>query len=345
MIYAERRDAEEGGFVALLEKSRLGMLGSIAEKKVPSSSDFELMVFDSMVKGAHGTDFEGTIRRTGPHDFPDIVAKKYFGAEVKMTIKDQWTSTGNSVLESLRVEDVKTIYIVFGKFGGKFDVRYRLYQECLPEISVTHSPRYKINMDLAKGQSIFDKIGVDYDTLRKDPESLQIIKKYYRSKLKDGEELWWIDQDSDDRLATPIIRPFRSLSPKEKGDFTIESMILFPEMFGYGQTKFERVAAYLITRYSAVSANLRDNFTAGGQESIKLGGIGVLVPKVIYHLHKLAPIIAEKIKEMDEETLLYYWRCDKLGGDRIAQWKKMLDENMKKNDLHPSEVFEDGLLQ
>ena len=88
------------------------------------------------------------------------------------------------LLESLRVEDIERIYIVFGKFGGKFDVRYRLYQECLPEISVTHSPRYKINMELALGHSIFDKIGIEYDVLRKDPDSLKKIKNIIDPCLK-----------------------------------------------------------------------------------------------------------------------------------------------------------------
>lgn len=198
---------------------------------------------------------------------------------------------------------MERIYIVFGKFGGKLDIRYRLYQECLPEISVTHSPRYRINMDLPLGKSIFDKIGVDYDTLRKDENSIQKIKDYYRAQLKDGEELWWIDQDRDDRAVSPIIKPFRSLSQKERENFIIEAMILFPEMFGNSTTKFERAAAYLIAEYNAVSANLRDLFTAGGQVRLKIKGKNIMVPQLAYRLYSRSKAIKHKIDKMDSQTL------------------------------------------
>lgn len=311
MIYVKKTNADEKDFIALLEKAK-------------------------------GTIFEGTIRQTGTHAFPDIVANKYFGVEVKMTTNDHWTSTGNSVLESSRIEDVERIYIMFGKLGGKMDVRYRLYQECLPEVSVTHSPRYRINMELRIGKSIFDKIGVDYDALRKDPNTIQKIKNYYRSRLKDGEELWWIDQDADDKAFSPIIKPFRNLSAKEKENFIVESMILFPEMFGNSNAKYERAAAYLIAEYNTVSANLRDNFTAGGQVYLKINGKKILVPQVVYAMYKRAKAIKEKIKEIDEQKLLYYWRSKKMERDRLEQWKKLLKKN--KLGVIASKVFEVGLL-
>jgi len=220
---------------------------------------FETVVFEKIQEAAEGTIFAGTIKQTGTHAFPDIIANGYFGIEVKMTTSNHWTSTGNSVLESSRIESVERIYIMFGKFGGKMDIRFRLYQECLPGISVTHSPRYRINMELPIGKSIFDKIGIDYNTLRKDDNTIKKIKEYYKSKLKNGEELWWIDQESSKKDVSPIIRPFRNLSFKEKENFIIESMILFPEIFGNNSAKFERAAAYLITEYNAVSANFLSN--------------------------------------------------------------------------------------
>src|SRR3989344_6091119 len=160
MIYIKKPNAKEKDFTTLLEKSRKLMLVFLSGKKNISPTYFETIVFEQMCEAAKGTTFEGTVRQTGTHAFPDIIANKYFGVEVKMTVNDHWTSTGNSVLESSRIEDVERIYIMFGKFGEKFDPRYRLYQECVPEISVTHPPRYRINMDLPLGKSIFDKIGV-----------------------------------------------------------------------------------------------------------------------------------------------------------------------------------------
>src|SRR3989344_7399961 len=280
MIYVAKPNAKEKDFIALLDKSRGLILVFLSGKKNILPTYFETIVFEQMCEAAKGTIFNGTVKQTGIYAFPDIIANEYFGVEVKMTLSDHWSSTGNSVLESSRIEDVERIYIMFGKFGGKLEIRYRLYQECLPEISVTHSPRYRINMDLPSGKSIFDKIGVDYDTLRNDPNPIQKIKDYYRSRLKEGEELWWIGQDGDDKAVSPIIKPFRSLSDKERENFIVEAMILFPEMFGNSSTKFERAAAYLIAEYSAVSASLRDWFTAGGQVELQVKGKNVLVPQI-----------------------------------------------------------------
>lgn len=346
MIYAEKQNAKEKDFVSLLEKSRVLMLNFLGEKKNISSTYFETVVCEQMVEAAKGTDFEGTIKQTGTYAFPDIIANKFFGVEVKMTTNDHWTSTGNSVLESSRIEDVERIYIMFGKFGGKLDIRYRLYQECLPEVSVTHSPRYRINMDLALGKSIFDKIGIDYDTLRKDENAIKKIKDYYRGQLKEGEELWWIDQDGEDKSVSPIIKPFRSLSDKERENFIVEAMILFPEMFGNSTTKFERAAAYLIAEYNAVSANLRDLFTAGGQVKLKIKGKSILFPQLAFRLQSRAKAIEKKIEILDAEKLRFYWRSEKLEKVRLNQWKKLLDEKFSliKSGVKASDIFDAGLL-
>ena len=346
MIYVKKPDAKEKDFINLLERSKKLILAFWSNRQDTSPTYFETIVFKQMCEAAKGTGFDGMVEQTGTHDFPDIIAKKYFGVEVKMTISDHWTSTGNSVLESSRIEDVEKIYVLFGKFGGRLDIRYRLYQECLSEISVTHSPRYRINMDLQIGKSIFDKIGVDYDTLRNDPNPIQKIKEYYRGQLKEGEELWWIDQDEDDKAVSPIIKPFRGLSDKEKENFIVEAMILFPEMFGNSSTKFERAAAYLISEYNAVSANLRDHFTAGGQIKLEIKGKDIVVPQLAHRLRIRAKAIKDKINFMDAETLSYYWRSDKLEENRLDQWRRMLNEKFSvfKSGVEASDIFDAGLL-
>jgi len=346
MIYIAKQKINEKDFIDLLEKSRKLILNFLKGKKNISSIYFETIVFEQMCKAAKRTPFEGLVIQTEIYDFPDIIANKYFGVEVKMTANDHWTSTGNSVLESSRKEDVKRIYIVFGKLGGKSDVRYRLYQECLPEVSVTHSPRYRINMNLPKGKSIFDKMGVDYDKLRLDANPIRRIKDYYRSKLKDGEELWWIDQDSDDKLVSPIIRPFRSLSEKEQENFIVEAMILFPEMFSKSSIKFERTAAYLIAEYNAVSASLRDIFTAGGVRTLNIKGRRVVVPQLAYKLNYYAKAVVIKIKDIESNKLAYYWRCRKIKKDHLGQWKKFINKKFPpiKPRVKASDIFEAGLL-
>lgn len=347
MIYIAKPNVKENDFIALLEKSKKLILVFAASKKSISPLYFETIVFEQTCEAAKNTIFEGKVKQTGAHDFPDIIANKFFGIEVKMTTSNHWTSTGNSILESSRIEDVERIYIMFGKLGGKFDIRYRLYQECLPEISVTHSPRYRINMDLPLGKSIFDKIGIDYDTLRKDTNSIQIIKNYYRSQLKDGEGLWWIDQDSDDKSVSPIIKPFRRLANEEKENFIVEAMILFPEIFGKGNTKFERAATYLISEYNAVSASLRDSFSAGGKVKLKVKRKTITVPQLALGLYSKAKLINQKLKTMDAETLAFYWKSKKLDRNRLKQWKKLLNEKFAIGipNILASDIFEAGLYE
>jgi hypothetical protein len=342
MIYAKKKNVIEGEFVALLETTKKLIIQFITKRKNLSPTDFETVVFKLMVEAAKGGSFSGAIYQTGTNAFPDIVAKKYFGVEVKMTTSNHWTSTGNSVLESSRIEDVERIYIMFGKFGGSFDIKYRLYQECLPEISVTHYPRYRINMDLPQGQSIFDKMGVDYDMLRKDGNPINTVKEYYKAQLKEGEELWWID--SEDKFASPVIRPHKDLSEVEKERFIVEAMIYFPEMFSNNATKFERAAAFLIMEYNAVSASLRDIFSAGGRVEIKVKRKKAQVPRIYHNMMLRSRAIKKTINTLDEEKLKHYWRTKKLGSNRLLTWKKKIDEKSS-GDLPfiSSDIFNSGL--
>ncbi|MEX1002657.1 MAG: hypothetical protein WDZ35_11125, partial [Crocinitomicaceae bacterium] len=227
------------------------------------------------------------------------------------------------------------------KLGGQADVRYRLYQECLPEISVTHSPRYKINMNLPVGNSIFDKMGVDYDTLRKSEDTVQQIKLYYRNQLKEGEGLWWIDEESE--APSPVIKQYKTLDPEDKERFKVDCMILFPELFK-NRANYERAAAYLITEFGAVSASLRDEFSAGGQQEVIVVGEKKRVPRILSQLHDYAPKIVRRIDEIDEELLKFYWKVNAIEENRIEQWKELIDRDASGGlgAKIPSEVFQSG---
>ncbi|MCX5726492.1 MAG: hypothetical protein NT030_04830, partial [Candidatus Saganbacteria bacterium] len=261
---------------------------------------------------------------------------------VKMTIGDKWTSVGNSILESTRVESVEEVFIFFVKLGGNVDIKYRAYQECLNDIAVTHSPRYTIDMDLPPGESIFDKIGIKYNALRNKPNPIRHIKDYYRKQLSEGEELWWIDQDSS---SAPIIKGFGNLSQEEQERYVIESMILFPEIFGNSNLKFARPAAYLFTEFSALSSNLRDKFTAGGQAKVTIKGSTITIPKIHHKLLIRSKKIDETIREMDKSKLSHYWRVDTIKEPVLTQWKALLNKHSswKKGKIKISDIFDFGL--
>lgn len=345
MIIAKNKEASEKSFLKLLEDSKSSIKSNFIKnnklKSVMTPDDFETYVFERMCENAENTEFKGKIEKTANAAFPDIVANHYFGAEVKMTAGDKWDSIGNSVLESSRIEGVERIYLFFGKFGGTFDIIYRNYSECLFGVAVTHYPRYKINMTLPKGESIFDKIKINYDIFRKDPGAVKKIKEYYRSLLKEGEELWWIDQQ--DAVANLVIRPFNEFTEEEKTKFIIESMILFPEIFGSSSLKFERVASYLVVNYGSVSSNIRDIFTAGGQQNMRMGRRTIMVPKILYHLKEHAKGIKSVLKTIDSSKLSYYWRTDRIMTNRLKQWLDLVDKRNEFGDCAASDMFNAGL--
>lgn len=333
MIYVNKTEVSESDFVSLLGKTKINVESEFKKNGTPkniSGVDFENIIYSKMVDSAVNSGFEGFIEQTSVHAFPDIVAKKLYGVEVKMTIGDKWISTGNSVLETTRIEDIKTIFMFFGKFGNNFEIRYRKYQECLYEVGVTHSPRYKIDMELEKGKSIFNKIGIEYDVFRKDPNAIKQLKEYYRKQLKDGEELWWIDSlaGAEETSVSPVIKSLKLLDKNTKEKFINEVFVLFPEIFGSSTVKFERAAAYLITEYNAVSSNLRDAFTAGGQVNIKIKSKNKKVSKLLYKLSLRAPQIKVTIQNISKDRLSYYWN-KKITGDPLIEWKKLVTEHSK----------------
>lgn len=342
MIYINKINVREREFVHLLESTRRNILLCFRGKKQAiAPATFETLVYEQMSEAARKTTFDGKVVQTGDYAFPDIIANKFFGVEVKYTTQDHWQSTGNSVLESNRIDGVERIFMFFGKFGGTVDIKYRLYQECLIEVSVTHSPRYRIDMNLSIGQTIFDKIGVSYNTLRHQKSPIETIKDYYRKQLKDGEELWWIDQDSESKSVSPIIRPFRNLTEEEQTSFIVKCFILFPEMFSNSQTKFERAAAYLIAEHNAISPNLRDIFTAGGKVELSVNRKKVLIPQIYANLKLNLKRIKQQLKTIDRKTLQHYWKLKQIDSDRFTLWAALIDKaaGSKSTTIKPSMLF------
>ena len=304
MIFSNKRGVSEYDFTSLLEKTTRYLTKHIPSVGESGALGFEGKVYEAMCMVSEGTDFHGSIMQTGRNEFPDILAKKYFGVEVKTTKEDKWWSAGNSIFETTRLNEVERIFILFAKFGGDFGIRYKPYQECLSEIRVTHSPRYTVNMVLPEGESIFHKMEVDYNTFRKSTEKIRFIKEYYRRQLKKGEEFWWMgDIEQDESELHPIIRSFQVLEKTERERFIINSMILFPEIFGNKHSKFERAVLYLFSGYGAVCSNIRDVFTSGGKQKIAAGNSRLVVSQIQKKLFDRAFKIKERMMEMEEYEL------------------------------------------
>ena len=76
-----------------------------------SPSDLEHCSVNKIKEACNNTPFNpNEIVLISGHKFPDIVAEKYYGIEVKSTISDTWTSIGSSIVETTRIKDVEDIY-------------------------------------------------------------------------------------------------------------------------------------------------------------------------------------------------------------------------------------------
>lgn len=102
-----------------------------------------------------------------PQAFPDIAMGEY-GVEVKFTLNDTWRSIANSVLETQRIDEVKHIYVVFGKMGGVPEVRWGEYEQSVIHVRTSHVPRFEIELPSEKAElkeSLFNRWAFDMTIL------------------------------------------------------------------------------------------------------------------------------------------------------------------------------------
>jgi hypothetical protein len=307
------------------------LLNSEAEKLTDyyahrNGIELEQDVFNALNTVAQNTPFEGTIQLVSGASFPDIVAKNYYGVEVKSTNKNQWRSIGSSILESTRIQGVERIFLTFGKLGKPVEFRTRPYEECLYGISVTHYPRYLIDMELKHGETIFDKMGVPYDTLRKLNNPVEPVSRYYKSLLKPGESLWWADSSNLDLESSPAtIKLWSTLSPEMKSILTVQGYALFPELLEQGNPrKYNRYSLWLVTKQGVVNTNIRDSFSAGGQIDVFVDGAMLRVPAVFGRIQKFSSLIESTINECSESVLREYWNVGAVRKDRLLQWCELV---------------------
>ena len=286
-------------------------------------------VFEKMNEAARGTPFYGEIEHISGHKFPDIIARRYYGVEVKTTKYDHWTSTGNSILETTRVEDVERIYLLFGKLAQPANFRYKKYEECLYDVAVTHSPRYLIDMDTPHGETIFDKLGVSYDELRKMENPIKPIIQYYREIANQhGGDLWWLDSgEAEPPSSSVIISMWENIDRGTRQVLQNQIMALFPEVFGTSTRKYAKVAAWLASKHGIVSSSLRDRFSAGGKVDVMVNGVLYRIPRIFGHLDENAIAIARHVVNFDIEDLERSWEFVTIREERrLETWINLVHQ-------------------
>ncbi|MEG1499369.1 MAG: hypothetical protein RRX93_08135 [Bacteroidales bacterium] len=308
-----------------------------------NGNKLENKVVDVMNKKAKGTPFENSIELISGQRFPDIIANRFYGVEVKTTKSNHWKSTGSSVAEGTRIEGIERIFMLFGKMCNPIQFMCKAYEDCLSEVVVTHSPRYLIDMNLSKGETFFDKIQISYDELRKQDNPIKTILGYYKKQMRKGDNVWWLDNDNDiERASSLIIKMWNNLSTAEKSYYRIKGYCLFPELVSNRSDKFYRFALWLSTGQGIVCANIRDIFTAGGRGELLMDNRSYTqVPQVILHLYKDLSLIKESLIETSAAELSNNWGCTVTNENKFLRWKELICENIqdKGNKLLAKEIL------
>lgn len=270
--------------------------------------------------------------------FPDIALGE-FGVEVKFTLNDTWRSVANSILENQRVENVKYIYVVFGKMGGIPEVRWRSWNESVIHVRTSHVPRYEVDVDSAGGKpSLFQLMGIDYDNFRVLPmrEKMKFVRAYAK-KLHPDEHLWWIEDSDNEMHSTGQARLYTSLSTEEKLRYRAEAALLCPEIVKSGRTrnKYDRIVIFLLTYYGIICHQARDLFSAG---SVGNPSNDKKVDNYLENaLMLLEPYMITAAQTLDEKLFEEYWGESCPPENRIQKWLQKADDLA--TDWVPSNVL------
>lgn len=260
-----------------------------------------------------------------PYIFPDIVMGE-FGVEVKFTTNDTWRSVANSVFESTKSAGVKHIYVVFGKMGGRPEVKWGRYEECVMHVRTSHVPRFEI--EIGTDRSLFKTMGLTYDEFSASgmEEKMKKVRAYARSRLKEGEHLWWLEDKPEAEHTLPMgVRLYMNLPQEEKRRYRAESALLCPQIVkpSRAKNKYNDVTMYLLTYHGVLCPQARDLFSAGSvamKSDATRGGL--------YIRRALADIEAEMVdaaNRLENALFVEYWGAGCAPNKRIQEWLKKAD--------------------
>lgn len=291
-----------------------------------SPSNLETVSLNCMKEIAPSTPFRPEeIKLVSGMAFPDIVAETFYGVEVKSTQSDHWKSTGSSIIETTRNKNVASIYMLFGKLGGKPEFRCRPYEDCLYDITVTHSPRYLIDMNTEKDKTIFAKMHTTYNELRTSKDSIAQVRRYYRDLIKAERKNvmpWWLDE-IDDKSNSLIISHITSVPVEKRQKIIVQMYLLFPGRMI--ESNYIEPAMWLVAYHKIVCHNMRDYFSAGGKAKYLNGRkLKNPVPAIVKRFLDFAPIIKNEIGLMISELDIFNPELLS-GGDLYLNWVNQVD--------------------
>lgn len=293
-----------------------------------SSKTFENRVrevLDDLLRDEDGLSVDFT---PPPQEFPDIVLGE-FGVEVKFTSHDTWRSVANSILESQRADGVKYIYIVFGKMGGKPEVRWGDYEKSVVHVRTTHVPRFEVELpvDGKRTQSLFEGMGISYeDFMALDVEGKMKYVRAYARKKHPGERLWWLGDNVEEHSLPANIRLYTNLSPEEKTRLRAEAVLLCPNILksGRARNKYDDVVMFMLSYHGVLCHQARDLFSAGSvanPDNDDKGGSYIERAMIL-----LAPEIEKAAQRLEDALFVEYWGERVAPENRLKIWLRKADE-------------------
>lgn len=264
-----------------------------------------------------------------PQAFPDIALGQY-GVEVKFTLADSWKSIANSIQESQRVPEVKYVYIVFGKMGGKPEVRWGDYGKSVVHVRTSHVPRFEVDLSTdenGKRKSLFEVMGVSYAAFSAMDihEKMRYVRAYAK-KIHPNERLWWMGDGEGDEHSLPLnIRMYTNLTQKEKIRYRAEALLLCPEILKSGRArgKYDDAVMFLLSYHGVLCHQARDLFSAGSVANPDNDDEGGLYIERAIKL--LEGDMLAAAKDMDDALFKEYWGESVPPDNRINRWLEKAD--------------------
>jgi len=254
-----------------------------------------------------------------PNAFPDFLVNG-FGVEVKFTKRKTWHGTGNSILEGMRDDKTKQIYLVFCR-SDLPEIRWRKYEACIRGVRISHSPRYMIDME--SDDSFFDELGIPYDEFieYETRDKMKYVKEHVKARIDEHEKLWWIDEENSHTLPLQV-RLYRLLPQHKKILMRAEAAIMCPEIFKSSRQrgKYDRAALYLLTQHGVFAPQTRDLFSAGSVAGKERGGNYLLRA-----LQNIEPQLIKAAARLDDELFIEYWGVSCPVKQRIPKWLELAD--------------------
>ena len=323
-----------------LTKEKLESRSSISQKRDFWKS-FEEDVHIALLESSKDLHIPWEIKYISGHKFPDIVArineKQALGIEVKTisTRNKSWKVMGGSIMESTRIPDVSRIHIFCAK-QKPFKIKYKPFEECVENVAVTHSPRYMLDMDATKQNSLFSKLGKTYDEIRQMKNPFDAFKDFIveqrKSNLKKRkieDDFWWYSPSSnqintmeleDQKFANEMVglemQFWNQLARDEQHFLRAYLLTSFPSIV---EGNYNEASRWLLQTQGVINPSFRDTFSAGGKQILS----GIKVPKIIYNIACWKDDLINILNEKDiPQQYFEHWKARVLSVNKFSSEEK-----------------------